>query len=122
MVLVVDDEPLIRALLRTVFVQEGYDVIEAGDRRAAMTAMADRPDLVLLDVMLDGESGLDVLAAVRAADDVPVMLVTGSDDDGDRKAGLQLAADDFIVKPFSVDDLVRRAALLLGRARSGRRC
>jgi DNA-binding response OmpR family regulator len=114
-VLVVDDEPPVRTLLRRILALEGYEVTEASDGRSALDALRrDDPQLILLDLALGAESGLDVLAALRRRTDVPVILVSGSAEDGDQAAGLRLGADDYLVKPFCPNELSSRVMLLLG--------
>lgn len=118
LVLVVDDEEAVRALLRRYLELEGYEVCEAGDGPIALTTIADRnPDLVLLDRMLPAEDGLDVLTRLRRQSDVPVILLTGLGDEGERVLGLKLGADDYVVKPFSPAEIVARISTVLRRAR-----
>jgi two-component system response regulator BaeR len=96
---------------------EGYDVAEAGDGESALDAVrCDAPHLVLLDVSLPNRSGLDLLEDLRHTTDVPVILVTGSDEEGDRAAGLRLGADDYIVKPFAAADFTARVESVLRRS------
>ena len=123
-VLVVDDEEPIRLMLRRYLSMEGYAVDEAADGRAAFELIRTRlPDIVLLDVMLPGQDGLDILSALRRTSDVPVILITARGEEGDRIVGLRLGADDYVVKPFSPAELAARIATVLRRAghqRSGR--
>jgi DNA-binding response OmpR family regulator len=115
-VLVVDDEEPIRLLLRRYLSLEGYTVDEAADGGEAVRAMATHPpDLVLLDVMMPGQDGLDVLASLRQTSEVPVILLTARDDETDRVMGLRLGADDYVVKPFSPAELAARIASVLRR-------
>ncbi len=116
-VLVVDDDEQIRSLLRRVLSVEGYDVDMAGDAAAAAEARAaNPPDLVLLDVLLPGQDGRDLLAELRQSSDVPVILLTGLGNEADRILGLKLGADDYVVKPFSPGELVARIQSVLRRS------
>ncbi|MFP5317659.1 MAG: response regulator transcription factor [Acidimicrobiia bacterium] len=116
-VLVVDDEEPIRTLLTRLLTMEGYLVEEAGDARAALERIDARPpDLVLLDVMMPGQDGLDLLATLRRRSDVPIILLTARGDEADRVVGLRLGADDYVVKPFSPAELSARIATVLRRS------
>ncbi len=115
-VLVIDDDEQIRSMLRRVLSVEGYAVDLAEDAEAAAQALAaNPPDLVLLDLLLPGEDGRDVLAGIRETSDVPVILLTGLGDEADRILGLKLGADDYVVKPFSPGELVARIQTVLRR-------
>jgi DNA-binding response OmpR family regulator len=117
-VLVVDDDPQIRALLRLYLERERHRVLEAGDGAAALVAAAAEPiDLVLLDVMLPGIDGLEVCRRIREAADTPIMLLTARSGDGDKVVGLDLGADDYVVKPFSPRELMARIRAQLRRRR-----
>jgi len=118
-VLVVDDEPMVREVVARYLAREGFSVTEAGDGVAAMTAVDSfRPDLVVLDVMLPGRTGFDVLRTLRARGDAapPVILLTARVEESDRVLGLELGADDYVVKPFSPRELVARVRTVLRRA------
>ncbi len=116
-ILVVDDEPMVRNLLKRLLALEGYAVLEAEDGPAAIDLVrANKPDLVLLDVMLPSRDGLDVLSELRRTTNVPVILVTARGDDADRVVGLKMGADDYVVKPFSAAELSARIESLLRRA------
>ncbi len=118
LVLVVDDEEGIRELLSRYLQMEGYDVCLAGDGAAALTLIGERdPDLVLLDRILPAEDGLDVLTRLRRESDVPVILLTGMGEEGDRVLGLKLGADDYVVKPFSPAEIAARISSVLRRSR-----
>jgi DNA-binding response OmpR family regulator len=118
LVLVVDDEEGVRALLSRYLQMEGYDVCVAEDGAAALSMIGERaPDLVLLDRVLPAEDGLDVLTRLRRENDVPVILLTGLGEEGDRVLGLKLGADDYVVKPFSPAEIAARIANLLRRSR-----
>ena len=100
---------------------EGYAVDEAADGPSAIERVrGNPPDLVLLDVMMPGQDGLDVLARLRQTDDVPVILLTAKDDEADRVVGLRLGADDYVGKPFSPAEVAARIDTVLRRARSPR--
>lgn len=109
-VLAVDDVPETRLLVQKALERQGYEVDEAANGAAALDAIAARaPDLVLLDVNMPDMSGLEVLATVRRLHPgLPVILVTGRDGENDRVTGLDLGADDYLVKPFSVRELAAR--------------
>jgi len=120
-ILVVDDDPPTRTLLRRLLTTEGYGVVEAPDGATALAQVAAvAPDLVLLDVMMPGQDGLDVLEELRRTSDVPVILLTAKGDEGDRVLGFRFGADDYVVKPFSTAELTSRIAAVLRRAGSGR--
>jgi len=117
--LVVEDEPKVAQAVREVLVGEQYDVVVAstGDEGLAR-ATSDRFDAIVLDIMLPVRDGLDVLTALRArGDTTPVLLLTAKDTVDDRVAGLDLGADDYLVKPFALTELVARARALLRRGR-----
>ncbi len=119
-ILVVDDDQAIRTLLRRLLTTEGYAVEEAGDGPTALEKVgALDPDLVLLDIMMPGQDGLDVLERLRHTSDVPVILLTAKDDEADRVLGFRFGADDYVVKPFSSAELAARIAAVLRRARPG---
>jgi EAL domain-containing protein (putative c-di-GMP-specific phosphodiesterase class I)/ActR/RegA family two-component response regulator len=115
-ILVVDDSPALRLLIRSVFELEGAIVFEAGDAAAGLSAFdVVGPDLVLLDVRLPDGTGFEVLEHIRRTSDVPALFVTAATAVSDRIAGLDRGADDYLLKPFSPDELVARAAVALRR-------
>ena len=115
-VLVVDDDPTVREVVCSYLRAECYDVSEAGDGETALAMVAnDRPDLVVLDVMLPGVDGLEVCRQVRAATDLPVILLTALGAEADRVVGLEIGADDYLTKPFSPRELVLRVGSVLRR-------
>jgi DNA-binding response OmpR family regulator len=117
-VLVVDDEPHIRAVLRGYLEAEGFDVVEAADGQTALDEVrAHSPDLVLLDVMMPGLDGLEVLRRLRTFSDVFVILVTARAEEVDTLVGLGVGADDYVTKPFSAREVVARAKAVLRRGR-----
>ncbi len=117
-ILVVDDEDDVRALLVRYLEIEGYQVDQATDARSAFKALADHPpDLVLLDVILSPDDGLEVLSRIRKESDVAVILLTGKGAEADRVVGLKLGADDYVVKPFSPAEVEARISSVLRRVR-----
>lgn len=115
-VLIVDDEPEIRALLRTGLEQEGFKVLEAGSGAEAETHLAATPiDLVTLDLKLGGEDGLKVARDLRTKRNTPIVMITGKGDPIDRVVGLELGADDYIAKPFLMREVVARIRAVLRR-------
>jgi len=115
-VLVVDDEPGIRLLLRRYLEREGYRVVEAADGAAALTLLAAEPvDLAVVDVMMPKVDGFELVRQVRATSDLPVILLTGKGEESARVAGLELGADDYVTKPFSMPELVARVRARLRR-------
>jgi DNA-binding response OmpR family regulator len=116
-ILVVDDEPRIVDVVRAYLEREGHDVDTAGDGdRALELAASAELDLVVLDVMLPGQSGFDVLRTMRARGQAtPVILLTARDDVIDRVAGLELGADDYVTKPFEPREVVARVGAVLRR-------
>ncbi len=115
-ILVIEDDPQIADLLRRGLIYEGYSVEVAGDGLDALTAARDRPpDLVLLDLMLPGMDGLTVCKRLRAANDVPILILTARDAVPDRVKGLDAGADDYVVKPFNFDELLARIRAQLRR-------
>jgi two-component system, OmpR family, response regulator len=115
-VLVVDDDPAIRELLRDCLEPEGFCVSEAADS-AAMHALlaANHIDLVTLDLMLGGENGLNLTRDIRSQHDIPIVMITGKGDMIDRVVGLELGADDYIAKPFHPREVVARIRAVLRR-------
>jgi DNA-binding response OmpR family regulator len=117
---VVDDEPMVREVVCRYLELEGMRVHEAEDGTAALAWLAShRPDLVVLDVMLPGTDGLTLLRTLRADGDVPVILLTARAEEVDRVLGLELGADDYVVKPFSPRELAARVRTVLRRSGTG---
>jgi DNA-binding response OmpR family regulator len=118
-VLVVDDEPMVREVVAKYLQIDGFEVHEAADGDEAMLWLDDhQPDLVVLDIMLPGSDGLSVLRHIRSIGDVPVILLTARADEVDRIVGLELGADDYVVKPFSPRELTARVRTVLRRTKS----
>jgi len=116
-VLVVDDEPKIVRVVKAYLEREGFQVLEAYDGRQALDlARAERPSLVVLDLMLPEISGWDVCRALRRESEIPVLMLTARDDDTDKIVGLELGADDYVTKPFNPKELVARVRAILRRA------
>jgi len=116
-VLVVDDEPVLAEMVSMALRYEGWNISTAGDGSSAIaTARAQRPDVVVLDVMLPDMSGLDVLHKLREENpQLPVLLLTAKDAVEDRIAGLTAGGDDYVTKPFSIEEVVLRLRALLRR-------
>ncbi len=118
-VLVVDDEPHIRTVLRGYLEADGFAVVEAADGESALNGVRDeQPDLVLLDVMLPGIDGLEVLRRLRQFSEVYVILVTARSEEVDKLVGLGVGADDYITKPFSPREVTARVKAVLRRERT----
>jgi len=115
-VLVVDDDEVIRSLVRDGLEREGFEVCVAADGENALRILTEEaPHLVILDVNLPAIGGFDVLAAIRDSSGVPVIMLTGRVDEVDRVLGLELGADDYVMKPFSPRELASRARAVLRR-------
>jgi DNA-binding response OmpR family regulator len=115
-ILIVDDEPPIIDVLEYNLKKANYEVIVARDGQEALEkARRQRPDLVILDLMLPELDGLEVCRALRRDSDLPIIMLTARDEEIDRVVGLELGADDYVVKPFSVRELVARVKTVLRR-------
>jgi two-component system, OmpR family, response regulator RegX3 len=115
-ILVVEDEPSLVEALEFGLSAEGFDVVVADDGARGLEAFArERPDLVLLDVMLPGLSGTEVCRRIRATSAVPIVMLTARDAEIDKVVGLELGADDYVTKPFSMRELVARIRAVLRR-------
>ena len=116
-ILVVDDEAGIVKLVRDYLERAGFDVLAARDGETALTlARVERPDLIVLDLMLPGVDGLDVCRRLRRESGVPIIMLTARVEEADRIVGLELGADDYVTKPFSPGELVARVRATLRRA------
>ena len=114
-VLIVDDEPAIRESLAFALKRDGLGVVEAASLKEARSATADA-DLIVLDLVLPDGNGLDFLRSLRAKSDVPVIVLTSRDEETDRVVGLEMGADDYVLKPFSPREVAARVRAVLRRA------
>jgi DNA-binding response OmpR family regulator len=120
-ILVVDDEPAILQVIRQRLEQEGFQVLEAVSGAGALAALAGAPELMILDLMLPDVDGFEVLRRLRReGSDLPVIILTARDDDVDVVVGLELGADDYMVKPFNPRELVARVRAVLRRREEAR--
>lgn len=118
-ILLVDDERAIVESLRYALEKEGYDVLEAGEGSEALDlARSKSPDLILLDIMLPGMSGFEVCRVLRQESAVPILMLTARGDEPDRVVGLDLGADDYITKPFSLREVLARIRAALRRSQA----
>ena len=116
-ILIVDDEPKIVTLARDYLERAGFAVTSAYDGDAALAVYrAQPPDLIVLDLGLPGRDGLDITRLVRRESDVPIIMLTARGEESDKLVGLELGADDYMVKPFSPKELVARVRAVLRRA------
>jgi DNA-binding response OmpR family regulator len=115
-VLVVDDEPAIRESLAFALKREGVGVLEAASLKEARALLDEQADLIILDLVLPDGNGLDFLRALRAGSDVPVIVLTSRDNETDRVLGLEMGADDYVLKPFSPREVAARVRAVLRRA------
>jgi DNA-binding response OmpR family regulator len=117
-ILLVDDEDAVRKVLAFPLEKDGYSVVQAGDGEEALQRFGEQPvDLVVLDIMLPRLDGLEVCKRLRATSTVPIIMLTARDDELDKVLGLELGADDYITKPFSIREFRSRVRALLRRAR-----
>ena len=118
-ILVVEDEESLADSVRYNLEREGFSVAVAADGRRALEAFrADPPSLVILDLMLPEMSGLDVCRTLRSESEVPIIVVTAKDSEADKVSGLELGADDYVTKPFSMRELISRVRANLRRVRT----
>jgi DNA-binding response OmpR family regulator len=116
-ILVVEDEPTLRETLVDALEADGFRVVAAADGREALAQFrGERPDLVLLDLMLPELSGIEVTRIIRAESGVPIVMLTAKDSELDKVVGLELGADDYVTKPFSLRELTARIRALFRRA------
>src|SRR4051812_8981076 len=120
-ILLVDDEESVRKVLTFPLERDGYRVVQAADGEEALSRFGDQPvDLVVLDIMLPKLDGLEVCKQLRSRSSVPIIMLTARDDELDKVLGLELGADDYITKPFSIREFRSRVRALLRRARAPR--
>jgi DNA-binding response OmpR family regulator len=117
LILAVDDEAGILRLIKLDLTEQGFRVVTASNGEEALKILEEqRPDIVLLDMIMPEMSGLEVMRRIRETRDVPIIMVTAKDSDQDKVRGLELGADDYIVKPFSSDEMGARIHAVLRRA------
>jgi DNA-binding response OmpR family regulator len=117
-ILLVDDDANLRHALTYSLKREGFEVLAADDGKAGLESLRrDKPDVVVLDVMMPGLDGLEVCRRIRAESEVPVIMLTARDSEVDRIVGLEIGADDYLGKPFSTRELVARVRAMLRRSR-----
>ena len=116
-ILVVDDESRMRKLVSDFLTKQGYEVLEAGDGEAALDAFYEDKDiqLIILDVMMPDMNGFQVLQKIREKNNVPVLMLTAKSDEEDKVSGLRLGADDYLTKPFGINELMARVNSLIRR-------
>lgn len=116
-ILIVDDEAKLREMIRVYLTQEGFRIVEASNGRDALfVARHEKPDLIILDLMMPEMSGLDFMRAYAKEINDPVIMLTAKVDDHDKIVGLELGADDYVTKPFNVRELIARVRAVLRRA------
>jgi len=116
-ILIADDDPQIVRALRITLSAQGYDVVTAADgTQAIATAIDQRPDIYLLDLGMPGLDGIDVIHAIRGWSEAPILVVSGRTGSGDKVDALDAGADDYVTKPFSIDELLARIRALTRRA------
>ena len=115
-ILVIEDEQNVRRLVRIALQRDGFSVLEAEDGKTGLQLFASEdPDLVILDLMLPGVDGWEVCREIRARSSTPLIMLTARGDEVDRVLGLEMGADDYVVKPFSPRELVARVKAVLRR-------
>lgn len=115
-ILIVEDEIKIARFLELELKHEGYEVLLAGDGRQGLEkALKENVDLIVLDIMLPGLSGIEVCRRVRLESQVPIIMLTAKDDVTDKVAGLDMGADDYMTKPFAIEELLARIRVALNR-------
>lgn len=120
-ILAVDDEILYRQLVRANLLPEGYDVITAENgQQAVEITVTESPDLIIMDVTMPELDGFDACDRIRQFSDVPIILLTGRGEEENRIRGFQVGADDYVVKPFSISELIARVGAVLRRTKSDR--
>lgn len=118
-ILIVEDEKKIARFLELELKHEGYDVLTAFDGRSGLdTAMENDPDLLILDLMLPELSGIEVCRRLRHTSDLPIIMLTAKDDVSDKVMGLDMGADDYVTKPFAIEELLARIRVALKKRRA----
>ena len=118
-ILIVEDEKKIARFLELELVHEGYEVLTAFDGRSGLdTALAQDPDLLILDLMLPELSGIEVCRRLRHSSDVPIIMLTAKDDVSDKVMGLDMGADDYVTKPFAIEELLARIRVAMKKRRA----
>jgi DNA-binding response OmpR family regulator len=116
-ILVIDDEERLRTMIKAYLVQEGFSVVTAGDGQEGLFVMrAEKPDLIILDLMMPKMDGYSFLRALNKERDTPVIILTAKPDETEKVLGLELGADDYVTKPFSLRELTARIRAVLRRA------
>jgi two-component system KDP operon response regulator KdpE len=119
-ILIVDDEPQIRRVMLTTLTSHGYTVVEAASGEEALEKLrSERPDLIILDVNMPGISGIETCAEIRTSSDVPIIMLTIRNSERDKVQALDAGADDYVVKPFGVQELMARIRAALRRSAPG---
>jgi DNA-binding response OmpR family regulator len=119
-ILVVDDKKELRALLKQYLSQEGFDIVQAEDGQQALYVLRqEKPDLIILDLMMPEMGGYEFMRAYSREGDAPIIILTAKLDENDKVLGLELGADDYITKPFSMRELTARVRAVLRRAEKG---
>lgn len=117
-ILIVEDEKILRETLAYNLTNQGFEVVTSGDGNEALEIMrSDPPDLMILDIMLPGLDGFEVCRQVRTRSNIPILMLTARDSEIDRVVGLEVGADDYMVKPFSMRELVARVKAMLRRGK-----
>jgi len=120
LILIVDDEPQISAVISAYLTKSGYRTVTAQDGKSALEIFHEKnPALILLDLNLPGRDGLEVCQTIRQDSDVPIIMLTARSEETDKLVGLELGADDYIVKPFSPREVVARVKTVLRRSGNG---
>src|ERR1035437_7469162 len=118
-ILAVDDEPLYQHLYKVNLEKEGYDVVTASNGEDALDMVTSRhPDLVVLDVMMPKLDGITTCERIRQFSNLPIIIVTARGEENDRVRGLNVGADDYVVKPFSATELIARVRAVLRRSQT----
>ena len=119
-ILIVEDEKKIARFLELELKHEGYDVLTAYDGRTGLAAAQEKdPDLLILDLMLPELSGIEVCRRLRHTSDLPIIMLTAKDDVSDKVMGLDMGADDYMTKPFAIEELLARIRVALKKRRTG---